>query len=110
MNVPVHTPYQALPPPAIVSLSARDSTIFGLSYGKTTVSEDTGYDHRNSALLGTIKESLAPPATAHARSITSSIGAESIANGSPDKFRVLKKLCIKIAFVGTFQQLAFFLE
>ena len=95
MNVPVHTPYQALPPPAIVSLSACNSTIFGLSYGKTTVSEDTGYDHRNSALLGTIKESLAPPATAHARSITSSIGAESIANGSPDKFRVLKKLCIK---------------
>lgn len=91
MNVPVHTPYQALPPPPIVSLSARNSTIFGLSCGKTTVSEDTGYDHRNSALLGTRKESLAPPATAYARSITSSIGAESIANGSPDKFRVLKK-------------------
>ena len=42
MNVPVHTPYQALPPPPIVSLSACNSTIFGLLMGKLQLAKIPG--------------------------------------------------------------------
>ena len=91
MNVPIHTPYQVLPLPPTVSITARNSTVYGSSHGKATTRDDIGFEHRNSALLGTRKELLAPPASVYARSISSSVGGESIANGSPDKFRVLKK-------------------
>ncbi|CAX39648.1 WD repeat protein, putative [Candida dubliniensis CD36] len=91
MNVPIHTPYQVLPLPPTVSITARNSTVYGSSHGKATTRDDIGFEHRNSALSGTRKELSAPPASVYARSISSSVGGESIANGSPDKFRVLKK-------------------
>ncbi|RCK66216.1 Maintenance of telomere capping protein 5 [Candida viswanathii] len=90
MNVPVHTPYQALPqPPTVLQQTARNSTMFGFM-SQPLSSEDARYDLRNSSVLSTRKESQ-HSGMAYAKSICSSIDTESVINGSPDKFRYLKK-------------------
>ncbi|EMG48961.1 hypothetical protein G210_0364, partial [Candida maltosa Xu316] len=92
MYVPVHTPYQALPQPPTLLDTARNSSIFGLMHPPSSA-EDQKFDQRNSSFSSTRKDSSlsALAATSYAKSIGSSLDAESVINGSPDKFKFLKR-------------------
>lgn len=90
MSVPIHTPYQALPqPPTVYQQNARNSTAIGFTT-QSFSGDEPRYDFRNSSILSTRKESQ-HSGMVYAKSITSSLDTESMVNGSPDKFRYLKR-------------------
>ncbi|KAK6456325.1 uncharacterized protein RJT20DRAFT_128180 [Scheffersomyces xylosifermentans] len=108
-NIPIHTPYQALPPPpsliAMKKFNENNSqAIFShshdLSYsfhdsltteGKVPEYFSQNRSHRNSSTSFFRKDQLSVTGIPDARSIASSLDAASLKDGSPERHMYLKK-------------------